>query len=288
MGCQFSSSEDLPRWVASARRDKLLSKRKGLVYIHLGLTKGNGVLLRRLHEAFREVEALSSLHAKQALEPRHQRRRPGLVRCGDVLTHLIDVERTGLADTIVTAFSKTNRSMVGKAPIARDKNGTGKQLDLHAFILAYWNFCTVPILERPMARFLFDLYDVDESGFLDLSEIKLMLQDMGSNNLKLLELLREQGDGLLSEEEFVEFCCRTPTFLVPANTLQMRMRQKLGCGKSWDAMSIHRDTISLGHPFLSLRVILSVLERNGEGAVSTDEVAVQIIRSAREASVVCI
>jgi hypothetical protein len=286
MGCQLSRGEDLRRWVAAARRDKLLSKRKGLVYIHLGLTGGNGVLLRRLHDAFKEVEALSSLHARQALEPRHQRRRPGLVRCGDILTHLVDVERSGLADTIITAFSKTNRVKQGKARIARDENGTGKQLDLHSFILAYWNFCTVPILERPMARFLFDLYDVDESGALGFFEIKLMLQDMGSKNLKLLELVRERGAGMLSEEEFVDFCCRTPTFLIVANTLQMRMRQQVGHAQIWDALSIHRNTISLGHPFLSLRVILLVLEQNGEG-VSTDEVAVQIVRSARVTSVVC-
>jgi len=91
---------------------------------------------------------------------------------------------------------------------------------------------------------------------------------------------------MLSEEEFVDFCCRTPTFLVAANTLQMRMRQQVGHAQIWDALSIHRNAISLGHPFLSLRVILQVLEQNGEG-VSTDEVAVQIVRSARVTSVVC-
>jgi hypothetical protein len=275
------------RWVSVARRRNLLSKGNGMIYVHLGFTMGPGnkALLLRLYEAFCYIEAESTFYAQQALEPVHQKRRPGLVRCGDVLAHLVDTERSGFADTIVTAWSKTNRMRKGKARIQRNENGTGMQLDFHAFVLSLWSFLTVPIVERPMARFLFDLYDVDESGTLDASEIKLMLADMrgpdwrnNANCVKLLSLLRDKAEVMLCEEEFVEFCCRSPTFLVPVSNLQQRMKQRIGHGREWDALSIHRNAISLDQPFLSLRVILEVFHRND--AISTDEVVVRMNDSA--------
>ena len=62
-----------------------------------------------------------------------------------------------------------------------DEDGNGV-VDFKEFVVAVWNYCTLS--PSALVHFAFDLYDRDESGWIEQHEIEQMLQDMYGKKAK--------------------------------------------------------------------------------------------------------
>lgn len=242
---------------------EISSNGKAKLYSFLGLCETD---VSRMYAVFERIEIESNRHASSAAETYQQRRRKGYVRAGDVMTYLLDEERTMFADTIITLFAKSNRRV--PKTIQRSTTGTGTLIDFHCFVLSFWNFLTVSTTTLPM--FIFDLYDVDDSDFLDKDELHAMLVDFygptylfqGNKAVERLERIIcndrtiAQSDCSLSRTEFQKFVTLHQTFLQPVYKLQMLMRSKLLSQHAWDSKTSYRAKMSCLSGFVPTRVLL--------------------------------
>ena len=55
-----------------------------------------------------------------------------------------------------------------------DADASG-ELSFVEFVVALWNYCT--FTKASLLRFAFELFDADDSGFIDLDEMKLLLRE---------------------------------------------------------------------------------------------------------------
>ena len=126
-----------------------------------------------------------------------------------------------------------------------DADGSG-ELSFVEFTVALWNFCT--FTKSSLLRFSFELYDCDDSGFLDLDEIRLILREVYGKHkykstqasqhiLEEIESRIETGKcvGGLNLADFNEFCRHHPALLYPAFELQTALQQNVMGMKFWAA-----------------------------------------------------
>ncbi len=83
----------------------------------------------------------------------------GSVELAELLVH-INLDKTNFTKSVFLLF---------------DRDGSG-ELDFREFVFSVWNFCT--LTKHTLDLFLFDLYDGDKTGILNLAEIHRMLADM--------------------------------------------------------------------------------------------------------------
>ena len=102
-----------------------------------------------------------------------------------------------------------------------------------------WNYCTLDF--NSLVAFGFRLYDVDNSGFLNIDEVRGMIQEVyGQNSLlntRLLGLYDEldnNKDGRLSLQEFKTLNDRFPTMLFPAFSVQLKLRKRVLGLEYWE------------------------------------------------------
>ena len=90
------------------------------------------------------------------------------VRVGDMCVYF-EEERSTLTNVLFAYFSRG----AGERKIADEEDGTGAKISFGSFVLSLWNILSLPGLQLP--AFIFNVYDVDESGSLDIHEITRML-----------------------------------------------------------------------------------------------------------------
>ena len=90
-----------------------------------------------------------------------------------------------------------------------DEDGSG-EIDFREFILTLWNFCSFDFKE--LCRFAFSLFDLDDSGFLDIDEVTKMVASVYGEAYadddrvkRVLGQLDENGDGEISLVEWILF-----------------------------------------------------------------------------------
>lgn len=148
--------------------------------------------------------------------------------------------------------------------------------DLESFVVAVWNLCTSEL------RYLcFELYDVDDSGFLEMSELQALVVDASTIDgarsdrvVRLMQDLRtcveESPHGALSKAQFDEFCAARPSLLAPAYQIRDRLRRVVGGERFWrrvEARRQARGTDKAGHvttAFVVLRRIFAEKEPSQE------------------------
>ena len=118
------------------------------------------------------------------------------------------------------------------------------ELSFVEFVVALWNYCT--FTKASLLRFAFELFDSDDSGFLDLDEMKLLLRECyGKHKYKKTQAARhilaeldsmiEKGNcvGGLNLKDFNEFCLHHPALLYPAFELQQALQQNVLGSQFW-------------------------------------------------------
>lgn len=128
-----------------------------------------------------------------------------------------------------------------------DTDGSGS-MDFEEFVVAVWNFCTQS--QDALAKFTFELYDDDESGSLDVVEIKQLFVEMigpdflhtetAMLQMEKIDQLRDKL-GYVGVGEFVHFVKNNPNLMRPAYHLQGTLQRKIGGLKFWAKLSKNRN-----------------------------------------------
>ena len=111
------------------------------------------------------------------------------------------------------------------------------EIDFGEFFVAIYNFCSFD--EYSMMQFCFNIFDVDRSGEIDKTEVKLLITmmrgksaDLDQMTTQLLRKLDTDGDGMMSIEEFQKLNKKAPSMLAPAFNLKNQLTEVI-CGASW-------------------------------------------------------
>lgn len=104
--------------------------------------------------------------------------------------------------------------------------------------------------------FAFDLYDNDNSGEIDLSEVELLLKEVYGREFQssthaqtIMAKLRGSELGMernINVDKFREFCRTHPAVLYPAFVLQTQMQEKILGPRFWSSCSNARVELSSG------------------------------------------
>lgn len=185
-----------------------------------------------------------------------------VVRVGDLCVHF-DEDRTTLSNVLFAYFSREGGS---SRKVADEVDGTGAKIAFGSFVLSFWSLLTLPAVALP--AFVFHLYDVDESGSLDIKEINRMLthffgsdfrrNEQQANLLRSIERLMDRSEQAIVElGEFIDFCKQNSTLLSSINRLHQKLlKMTLGPAR-WDVLSLRRLEAS-GGAFLPTEKILSL------------------------------
>jgi len=109
-----------------------------------------------------------------------------------------------------------------------DKSG---EIDFQEFVTTTWNFCSFDF--RNLVIFAFNLYDTDNSGQLEIVEMKELVAEVYGSKWaenvrlqKIIENLDDNSDGLVSQREFRDYNKAYPAILFPAYSMQQQLRRK--------------------------------------------------------------
>ena len=108
--------------------------------------------------------------------------------------------------------------------------------------------CVDPCSHMRTCRFAFFLFDLDESGFLDMNEVESMVASVYGAHFaddervkRVLDCLDANGDGEVSLSEWILFNKKYPMLLFPAYQLQEKLREKVIGKWWWDVMQFNRN-----------------------------------------------
>ena len=116
-----------------------------------------------------------------------------------------------------------------------DVSGDG-DLDFGEFFIGLYNYCTYD--KGSIARFAFNLFDVDKSGEIEKQEVTLLVKMMFGRNApdeetqKIIRILDKDKDGKLSLTEFLEIQKKIGTVMKPAVSMQNQLQSRI-LGAAW-------------------------------------------------------
>ena len=83
-------------------------------------------------------------------------------------------------------------------------------------------------------KFAFSLFDIDGGGYLEMSEVRALVQSVYGSHYKnnrriarIIELVDKNDDGMISFEEFQDFNRNYPIMLFPSFQMQNIIRERL-------------------------------------------------------------
>jgi len=168
----------------------------------------------------------------------------GEISLSEMLDHL-DVDRTSFAKRVFSIFDE-------------DESG---EIDFREFVLSMWNYCT--LTKNTLVLFAFDLYDADNSGFIEPDEVKRMLKDVYGKKFKdskharkIFMKLTAASNELsnrpdeVSVPEFEQFSKTHPALLYPAYVFQSELQNRCMGGGYWSEKANQR-LLSSGGKHLS-------------------------------------
>lgn len=160
--------------------------------------------------------------------------------------HSYSVDITEVYVHLHVEKSRFNRRVFGLL----DFDGSG-ELNFEEFMVGIWNYCSLS--DDMFEHFAFDLYDIDHSGNIDVSEAQLMIKDIygiefdRNARAKLaFQKLGELETLSLNFPAFSAFVRKHKAILYPAYSLQLSIK-KYFIGKSfWKRQALKRLELSGG------------------------------------------
>eukprot|EP01032_Pedospumella_encystans_P014826 gene14826-17002_t len=172
----------------------------------------------------------------------------GSIEVVELLT-LLDIERTPFNVRIFAAF---------------DKDRTG-QIDLYAFVVSLWKFCSLS--DGAISVFAFDIYDTDADGLLTPDQVKKMFKELfGTKGMEhdatkagLADLLRMGEHGFVGIHVFRPYCKTHQALLTPVFTMQQKLRNATLGVSLWESLSNRSIEVHVGRsmPIKELMVLHS-------------------------------
>jgi Ca2+-binding EF-hand superfamily protein len=120
----------------------------------------------------------------------------------------------------------------------KHQQGSGS-INFLSFVACVYNYCTMDW--STLVRFTFDMFDNDNSGYLDISEVERLVccvqgtKTPDARSKKVLGIMDDDNDSLISLEEFLKYNRKFPSLLFPAFSLQTTMRRKVLGEAFWKA-----------------------------------------------------
>lgn len=145
-----------------------------------------------------------------------------------------------------------------------DVDGSG-EIDFREFVLCIWNFCTYT--PKTLITFAFSLYDTDNSKSMEMDEVRHLVDEVYGDHLannvrvqRILDVIDDNGDGVISFTEFCDFNQRYPALLFPAYKVQQQLRIRIFGDDFWDRQTGNRSRISHGRN-MSIFELLEQMDR---------------------------
>lgn len=156
--------------------------------------------------------------------------------CGRELTvddflHVMGVEKTTFA---FRCFSI----------IDQDQSGV---IDFKEFLIGLWNICSFD--EYALLRFSFQLFDTDQSGYIELEEVEELIKSVQGTKFerhvmkfvrKVLKECDKNNDGRISMHELYYLHKQLNTLFLPAFAFQLHLREEFYGNKFWTEVAAKR------------------------------------------------
>jgi hypothetical protein len=124
----------------------------------------------------------------------------------------------------------------------KDKVNAKEGLSFGPFSIVLWNFCSFsPAL---VARYIFEIYDVDNNKRLerpDIESMYKMMYDCDDSELSVIKRFPFDDEDIISKDDFIKHCVHRKNIIKPALDYQKRLRRCLGGGSMWDGLTKYRD-----------------------------------------------
>lgn len=98
-------------------------------------------------------------------------------------------------------------------------------------MVGLWNYCT--LAKDSLAKFSFDMFDIDGSGSIDVEEFKELIamihggKKIDSKAESILKVIDKDRSGEITFTEFLESSKKLPSLMMEAFTLQRKMKEKV-------------------------------------------------------------
>lgn len=153
----------------------------------------------------------------------------GTISVDEFYGHFHGVQRSQFATRMFTIFDD-------------DRSG---EIDFREFTMVVWNVCTMSNSE--LARFGFRMVDNDGSNVIDTGEVRRLLATLTPSVdhastafeervLQLMSRMDADGNGVVTCEEFVQFCVANPVMLKPVLDMQYSLRRATFGVRYWTAV----------------------------------------------------
>lgn len=113
-------------------------------------------------------------------------------------------------------------------------------LSFHEVAIGVWNFCTFNTVL--LAKFVWDVFDIDELGWLSIDEmdalVRMVFNENEANSYSMEQIVTAScNSGGLAFDKFASLVQADPDILQPATTIQRALRKKLFGEKYWEQRS---------------------------------------------------
>jgi serine/threonine-protein phosphatase 2B regulatory subunit len=153
----------------------------------------------------------------------------------------LDIPRTKFANRVFSIFDE-------------DQSG---EIDFKEFVMSMWNYCTLG--KSALVLFAFDLYDGDNSGFIDPEEVSTMLKDVYGRRFQTSKMAKKiymkltdaaadisKDGGEVNITKFNDFCKRHPALLYPAFVFQTELQVRCMGPAYWHSKAYKRISLAGG------------------------------------------
>lgn len=223
-------------YMLSAKNAKRSLRARALRRVGRGWNRSSARLFRYMHLHGSEIDVLYALFREADTD------RSGTLAVGELMAFL-GLEHSDFANRIFCMLEYIRGQAVSGA------------CDFEAYVVSVWNVCT--LVPDEYRDFCFELYDADESGYLDRAEILDLVADIstetfaGSERTALLlqdmiTMIEESDSDAISKTAFESFCRERPALLGPAYQLRSRMRESFGGAPFWDMIGERRSATGGG------------------------------------------
>ena len=156
----------------------------------------------------------------------------------------IDTDESGSVD-VDEAFAYmggTRTKFTERIFDIKDKVSAKSGLQFGAFMIVLWNYCS--FTQENLARYLFEIFDIDNKGTLEKPDIETMyrmMYDCDDFDEKYINRFPFSQNDVISKADFIRHVYWNSTLIKPALRYQKRLRKYLGGIVMWNGLMLFRE-----------------------------------------------